>query len=174
MENMPVQVGVLDLILLGLMLLFAVRGLVRGFVPELGGVLSLLLAVLAAGSSGLHDLVTRWFAALLPDAGWADLAAYIAVFLVVFVILYMLFQILERLVSDKAPSWLDRGLGGVAGAVKGLVACTLLLVCLAYVAPESNFRQASILAPKFNSFWASISDISGGSHKLPDLSVLNR
>ena len=174
MENMPVQVGVLDLIILGLLLLLTVRGLVRGFVPELGGVLSLLLAIVAAGSLRLHEAVAGWFASLLPDPGWADLASYAAVFLVVFIILRMVFQILERLVSDKAPGWLDRGLGGLAGAIKGLGACTVILVCLAYAAPESKLRQASILAPKINSFWNAVSDLSGGAYKLPRLAVLNR
>jgi membrane protein required for colicin V production len=169
MENIPVQAGVLDLIITGLVLLFTVRGLVRGVIPELGGVLSVVSAVIAAGNRNAHDLVRSWFASLLPDPGWADLAAYIGVFLVLFVILRMFFQILERLVSRRAPGWIDRGLGGLAGAVKGLVACTLILVCLAYTAPESGFRRDSLLAPGFNSFWSGVSGLTGGSYKLPAL-----
>lgn len=167
MENVPVQAGVLDLILACLMLLFAVRGLVRGIVPELGGVFSILLAVLAAGSRAIHEKTAGWFDALLPDPGWSDLAAYVSVFLAVFIVMRMIFQILERLASEKAPGWLDRGLGGLAGALKGLLACTLVLVCLAYMAPESNFRQSSLSAPYFNSFWSAVSDLTGGAHRLP-------
>ena len=169
MENMPLQVGVLDLILAALLLLFLVRGLVRGIVPELGGVLSILLAVLASGSGTLHNKVAGWYDALLPDPGWSDLAAYVSVFLAVFIIARMLFQILERLASEKAPGWLDRGLGGLAGFIKGLLACTIILVCLAYLAPESNFRKSSLLAPYFNSFWSQVSELTGGAHRLPRL-----
>lgn len=169
MENMPVQVGALDLILAGLLLLFTVRGLVRGLVPELGGALSIPLAVFACGNSSLHGLAADWFAALLPDPGWADFAAYAGVFLAVYVVARLIFQILERLVSDRAPGWLDRGLGGLAGAVKGLLAGTLLLVCLAYAAPESDFRQSSLLAPWFNEFWDGVSELTGGAQKLPRL-----
>lgn len=167
MENMPIQVGVLDLVLAGLLLLFLLRGLVRGIVPELGGVLSILLAVLASGSRPVHERATGWFDAILTDQGWSDLAAYVSVFLVVFILMRMLFQILERLTSEKAPGWLDRGLGAIAGAVKGIVGCTLILVCLSYVAPESDLRQSSMLAPYFNEFWAGVSELTGGAHKLP-------
>lgn len=169
MENMPIQPGILDLVIFGLMLLFVVRGLVRGIVPELGSVLAILLAVLVSGSRAPHELAAGWFDTLLPDKGWSDFAAYVSVFLAVYLVMRMVFQILERLVSEKAPGWLDRTLGGLAGSIKGLLACTLILFCLAYAAPDSELRRSSLLAPHFNSFWSAVSDLTGGAYKLPKL-----
>lgn len=174
MENIPLQVGSLDIVLAALLLLFTVRGLVRGIVPELSGVLSILLALFAAGNRSLHNLAASWLDNVLPDSGWSDFVAYIVIFLAVFIIVRMLFQIVENLVTDKAPGWIDRLLGGAAGAVKGFAACTILLFCLAYIAPESSFRQTSVLAPYLDSLWGSLSELSDGMHKLPDLSVPQR
>lgn len=171
MDSMPFAIGLLDLVIFGLLLLFAVRGLVRGLVPELAGVLSILLAVLLAANNALHSALAGFMQKLLPDPGWADFVTYILVFVAAFILLRMVFQILERALTSHAPGWLDRGLGGLAGTLKGLVACTLLLICLAYVAPDSQFRRESRLAPYFNDFWEELSELSGGIQQLPKLSL---
>lgn len=171
MDNMPFSVGLLDLALLGLFVLFTMRGLVRGLVPELAGVLSIVLALLLAANKSLHEAVAAFMRKLLPDPAWADLLTYLLVFLVFFILLRMLFQMLERAVTAHAPSWLDRSLGGLAGAVKGFAACTLLLVCLAYAAPDSDFRRNSLLAGHFNDFWEEVDDLSGGIQRLPKLAL---
>lgn len=168
---MPAQASVLDLVIAALLLLLAVRGMVRGIVPELGGVLSVFIAVIASGNKALHDWAAGWLAPLLDDPGWADFIAYIGVFFIVFILLRLLFQALERAFGERAPGWIDRGLGGMAGAVKGLIACTVLLVCLSYVAPDSRLRQDSFLAPYFAGFWEEVSEFTNGVHKLPDLSA---
>ena len=172
MNDLPLQFGILDLILAGFLLLFTLRGLARGLVPELGGLLSLLIAIGVSGSKPVHEAVTGFMENLLPDPGWAGFAAYVVVFIGLFIILRMLFQMLERVFSKQAPGWLDRGLGALAGFAKGIVACTIILVCLAYIAPESNFRQSSLMASYFNGFWHGVSSLIGGGHKLPELSML--
>lgn len=171
MNDLPLQFGILDLVLAGLLLLFTLRGLARGLVPELGSLLSLLIAIGVTGNRTVHETVTDFMKNLLPDPGWASFAAYVVVFLGLFIILRMLFQILERVFSKQAPGWLDRSLGALAGFAKGIVSCTIILVCLSYIAPESNFRQASVMAPYFNEFWHGINSLTGGGHKLPELSL---
>lgn len=124
-----------------------------------------------SGNQYVHNTVTELLEELLPDPGWSSFAAYIVVFLGVYVISRMIFQILERVFTKQAPGWLDRILGALAGLAKGLVACTIVLVCIAYIAPESNFRQASVMAPYFNDFWNGVSSLTGGAQQLPELSL---
>lgn len=170
---MALTFSVLDLAMAAIILLLALRGALRGLVLELSGLTAALLGFIISGNVHVHAWGTKQINVFLSDPAWSDFLAYIGIFIMVFILVSILFNLFNRLLVARAPNRTTRFLGALAGAVKGLCLCTLVLLCLRYVAPHSKIRRNSLLAPYINDFWAAISRMTDGLQTLPDLGLLN-
>lgn len=169
--DMPTTINSLDLVMAVIILLLGLRGMLHGFIAEISGLVALLMAVFAAGNSTLNGEVARLLSGILTDPAWAHLLSYVGIFIAVFLLAATLFRIADKILSAKTPNWVDRLLGLLAGGIKGVVFCTLLLVCIYYLAPDSQIRRGSMLAPYMNELWENISRATDGFHKLPELGL---
>lgn len=142
-----VQLNWLDYIIIGLVLLSAVGGAVRGLLKEVLPLVSLVLGLLVAYkvSPGLQPYVLEW---------WEnDTMAYVFCFVVSFVLAWILLGLLGgllyKLVKASAAGPLDKLLGLILGLVRGVaVVVIVVLVMLAFLPPEHDALQGSVLAPK--------------------------
>lgn len=141
----------LDIGLAVILLLGLTRGIMRGFLREIFGLVGLAagLTLSLAFSSGLGHVLARW----IPPG-----AAYAVAFLLLFFGAIGASALIGRAathLADKTPlGILNRILGGGLGFVKALVAVIVFLAVLHVVPGGNGFLRGSRLAP-----WA---ETSGG------------
>ena len=131
-----------DLALLILVLVFAVRGAISGAARQIAGVLGLIIAYACAGPGA--RLVAPWLARNLAlSSSVATIAATLAVFVVVLVLARLvLIAGLERMFGgDRGErSGVDRALGFVLGGAVVAGFAWVLLSAITFV--EDNVRIA--------------------------------
>ena len=126
-------------------------------------VLSVLLAAAQGFFLEIFSLAGTVFGYLAAAWGYARLAptfepyvktqwaANAAAFLTIFIAVTLLASAMGRLVratmKEVGLRWFDRVLGGVFGLVRGLVVVMVLVLAVAWFAPQSPFLANSRLAP---------------------------
>jgi membrane protein required for colicin V production len=123
----------LDWIFVAIMLLLAVRCLVRGFVAELLSVASYAIGL------GLALILYKQGGALLatsyPKLPLPQAVAFIALFLIAFLLTRVLAKALAEGIEASHLEALDKVLGFILGAIEGLVAVSLILLLLQAIKP---------------------------------------
>jgi membrane protein required for colicin V production len=119
--------SIFDLAILGLLILFAGMGVLRGMVRELYSLGVWLLAILCGWL--FADAVGTWFE-VLEDAELRRLIAFLAVVLAMLAILTLAVFILRMLLPRPSPDATSRVIGGALGALRG-AAVIVVLVLLA-------------------------------------------
>jgi uncharacterized membrane protein required for colicin V production len=121
----------IDVALVGLLLLCAVRGFWRGFFRESFGFLGLVLGLVAAlrfadaGATFLTDFVPG--SAVLPAAGRMGVA-FVAIFVVVQTFLNLFGFLLDRLVGSLLVRRLNHAAGALFALAKGGAVLALVLL----------------------------------------------
>lgn len=133
----------LDFGLIGLCVVLAVFGLLRGFVRQAISVAGLILG---------HILAVRYNAEaqglLQFDFPHAGMAAYGLVLLAVYIAVRLLGLLIERWIRGTKLSGLDRLLGALAGGAKGVLFSILLVFVLVVLLPrDAAILKKSRLAP---------------------------
>ena len=147
LPHVDIQLGWVDLVLLGMFLLSVLIGLWRGFVFEIVSLLGWLVAFIIANSAGpfLADLVPLDSAS--PQVRlWA---AYIVVFVLVLLTCTLLARLLRALISATPLSFVDRLLGGIFGVVRG----ALILVVVATLVTLSPYAESATWKSSHGSLW---------------------
>ena len=147
LPHVDLQLGWVDLVLLGIFLLSVLIGLWRGFVFEIVSLLGWLVAFIIANSAGpfLADLVP------LDNANaqvrlWA---AYIVVFVLVLLTCTLLARMLRALIAATPLSFVDRLLGGVFGVVRG----ALILVVVGTLVTLSPYANSTAWKGSHGALW---------------------
>ena len=120
--------SILDLVFLSIVVLFAVLGVVRGFIKELfargAPVLGLWAAVL------LYRRVNEFFEPYIKIHILSLIVSFLMVFIVVYIILMIVRNIVSGIFGGEILKGLDRILGFAFGIVEGLALVALLLILL--------------------------------------------
>lgn len=120
--------GILDWICIGVLLVLALRGVIRGFSAEFFSFVSFTLAFLAAFfSSGIMARQLEIYLEL-KYSPWNQ----VMIFLFIFIIVYLLVKLIDNLIQDflEASSFLDRFdrfLGFFLGLAEGLVLSAVII-----------------------------------------------
>jgi membrane protein required for colicin V production len=123
--------NLLDAGILAILLMFAGMGALRGVVREL---LSLTVWVVAIGSGWLFaDAVGTWFAQL-NDPDFRRLLAFVIIVVTMLAVLSVAVFVLRHLLPRPAPTWHDRAVAALLGALRGTVV-VVVLVLLAGITP---------------------------------------
>jgi membrane protein required for colicin V production len=124
MSNLPVTA--LDLVVLGVVFISALLAAVRGFTREVLAIGSWIAAAVAAYA--LHPFVVPYLKDYIPNAQLQLAAAIAAVFLVTLVIVSFITVRLSDLILDSKIGALDRTLGFLFGAARGLLIAVIAFV----------------------------------------------
>ena len=120
--------AVIDMVLLVLLIVLAIRGAIRGFVAEIGSVAALVVGF--GGAILFYKPLAALIGRMFGISMWNPLIA----FLLLFLVLYLVIKLLERLlhaVFDKLNlERLDRAIGLFLGLAEGLLAVCVLLFLL--------------------------------------------
>lgn len=136
--------SVLDIGLGILVLLFLVRGLLRGLVNEVAGLIGLFLGFLLAGRH--YPQLLPQFTVVIESPRLAAAASYAVIFVAVLIVVALCAVIVKRVMVLTLTSWLDNLLGGLVGTAKGVFIASIVLALMSRFVPDSPFLKDSILA----------------------------
>jgi len=121
----------LDLVILVVSAVFAIRGLLKGAVRTAFTIAGLLVGIALAGRCYLSLAET-----ISPGgAPWSGIAAYAIILIATLVAAAIVGAIVARLIHLSMLGWLDRLVGGVLGFVIGGLLCAALLAILSKYLP---------------------------------------
>lgn len=137
-----------DLAIIGVVLLFAVIGIIRGFVKE---VLSLTSWILAFWLSFTYaDTLSQGFEPYIDAPVLRVVAAFAALFIGSLLVLTIASFLIHKLLVPNAIKGTDRVLGGLFGALKGaVIIAALMLFAYETVLPQESWWRGSLLANRF-------------------------
>jgi membrane protein required for colicin V production len=133
------SINILDLGIGILILLFLVRGLLRGFVYEVAGLIGLFLGLFLAGK--FYPLLTPQFAGFIESPRWAASLAYGTILILALIFVGLCAAVFKRFVGLTFAAWLDNLLGLMAGALKGTFVCAIILALMQRFVPGSPFLE---------------------------------
>jgi membrane protein required for colicin V production len=118
----------LDMVVLGLVAVFALRGAFKGFVWQAVRLVALFAAVWGAGAwhGWLAERLGSWFT-FLPDRA-VPVISWVVIFVLLMILGSYLAYMIRGLIRSADLSALDRTAGLVLGAATGLALCTVLLL----------------------------------------------
>jgi membrane protein required for colicin V production len=138
----------LDLLFLAVVVGLTARGIWRGFINDLSGLLGLLLGYLFAGP--LSERLEPFLVAFIDNAELRrGLAYYVSLFLIYLGVVF-LGKIATRLSKLILLGWLNRLLGALSGLAKGIFIASLVALPLRWfgdafpsVGPGAEYRSQS-------------------------------
>lgn len=134
----------LDIVFLILIAIFTIRGLFRGFIMEIAGLVALIAGFMAANR--FYPLLSEQLT-FLENPQWRAIAAYLTILCLVLVLVNLAGRFVRKLVGLTMISWLDYLVGAALGILTGTLVCILLLAVLRILMPNVNFIQTSKLVP---------------------------
>lgn len=131
---------VYDLLVLGLLLLFMVRGLWLGFLKQIIGLVALYFGYIVA--SQYHDRLFPFLRDLSGNPKVVFFAAYALLFAATYIVAVLAGKGLHYVIKVSMAGWFDRLLGGVLGLAKGVLLVVLMHMVLGTVlAPENQLLR---------------------------------
>ncbi|MDI6797340.1 MAG: CvpA family protein [Desulfatibacillaceae bacterium] len=145
----------LDIVILVLVAWCLVRGLMRGLISEIAGILGVVVGFWAAYKwhAGMAEYLSGWVQH--PDSIWQTHPHYISIasFLVLFVLVYLgvsligwAIKAITRIVS---MGWADRLVGGIFGVAKAVLIGFVIILAITVLnrTGEATIVNESRLAP---------------------------
>jgi membrane protein required for colicin V production len=126
----------LDLAVLVIVLISGFLALLRGFTREVLAILSWVAA--AAAAYYLHPLALPYVKPYIPKENIALAVAAGGVFLVTLLVVSLFTVKLSDVILDSKVGALDRTLGFVFGAARGLLLAVVAFVFYSWLVPEAN------------------------------------
>lgn len=126
----------LDLAVLIVVLVSGLLALLRGFTREVLAILSWIVA--AAAAYYLHEHATHYFKPYIAKEELATLASIATVFLIALILVSIITVKLSDIILDSKVGALDRTLGFVFGAVRGVLLAMVAFVFYSWLVPEAN------------------------------------
>jgi membrane protein required for colicin V production len=147
--------NILDMIIIGAMIFFIVRGIWRGFFKEIGSLAGVILGIWLAIK--LEPQLTLFLKSHLSSGRFLSLISFAGIFFVVLVGCNLAGWGLKALVKKVFLGWADKGLGAALAIVKGIVLTYLVIVLLTFFLPaKAPLIARSKLAPVIVSSYKAI------------------
>ena len=147
-----------DLAIIAIVLLFAVIGVIRGFIREVLSLLSWILAFWLAFT--FADATSYLLEPYIEAPVLRVIAAFAALFISALLLFTVISFLVHKLLAVSGIKGTDRALGGLFGAVKGLVIiAALMLFAHETVLPQEKWWRTSLLASHFQPLVLVIRDL---------------
>lgn len=146
--------NIVDLILCIFLLLGLVRGIFKGFLVELAGLVALIAGIYAAIHFSQYafdfwDLFFDW------DEKYLSIAAFASTFFIVVLLISLLGKVLTKMASLLALGLVNRILGGIFGTLKMAFLASLFFMFLTHFSlftVDEETREKSLLYEPVSAF----------------------
>ncbi len=136
----------LDISLLAIVVLFALRGLSKGFLSEVFALGALVAGTIAA--SRYYDVVEPHLQVYMSNPTGVKAASYLLTFLAAMILVSLVGKLIKTMLVVPILGGADRIAGGAFGALEGALIGLLILLMIQSFMPKVNFLKESVLAPK--------------------------
>ena len=137
-----------DLAIIGVIFIFLIVGLIRGLIKEVLSLVSWILSFWLAFT--FAESTSAYFEPYLDSPLLRVIAAFAVLFVLSMLFLSAIGYLLHKILAVSGIRGIDRILGGLFGAAKGLVIiAALMLFAQETVLPEEDWWQKSMLTPHF-------------------------
>ena len=124
----------LDLLIVGLVLVLTLRGIWRGFINDLSGLLGLVLGYFIAGP--LAKYLDPFLEAFVEGPRLREGIAYYLSLFVIYLTVVFLGKLATGLSKLVLLGWLNRLLGALSGFTKGILIASLVALPLRWIGNE--------------------------------------
>jgi membrane protein required for colicin V production len=139
-------VNFFDIIVIVILGYCLIRGVFRGLIKELSSIIGVLGGFYAAFTYYL--LVAKPLSKWITNTGYLNILSFLIIFCGVFLIISILGVIINYLLKIAFLGWLDRILGSVFGAMKGILIVSVLLIAFTAFLPKGTpVIKDSLLSP---------------------------
>ena len=147
-----------DLTIIGVVVVFAVIGVVRGLIKEVLSLTSWVLAFWAAFT--FADPASAVFEPYIDTPVLRIITSFAVLFISTLLLLTIISFLIHKLLSVSGIRGTDRALGGMFGGLKGLVIiAALMLFAHETVLPQEEWWRSSLLAERFQPLVLIIKDV---------------
>ena len=135
-----------DFVIIGLLLLFTLRGFWVGFLRQITVLAALLIGYVIAGQ--YHDKLFPFLRGITDNPQAVFWISYAILFACTYVLTMLMGKGLAKVVELTVAGWFDKLLGGALGFAKGGVLVVLLyMVLTGILAPENSMIRHCQLCP---------------------------
>jgi len=164
--------GIIDAVLLIIIGVFAVKGLIKGLVMEIFGLLALVAGYIV-GFKYSH-VFAKPVEALGLDEKAADAIGYVVGFLVAYIIVVLVGNLLSKAFKEVKLGSVNRGGGFLFGGIKAAVILGLILSSIITVAPKSSTFSKNLQDGMISGKLAKVSPfVYKVMNKIPDVKKIN-
>lgn len=130
-----------DILSLSLVLIFAVMGLVRGFVSELFRLAAIVVGFIGALIS--YETVYRHIIFIDIGSRTKTILSFILAFIVICFAVLIIGWVIRKIIHLAMLGWADRLLGALAGGFKAVVLIWLAVLSFAHL-PDTDLKQVLV------------------------------
>lgn len=143
------EINLLDIAVVVILLVFLVRGFLRGLTREVSGLVGFVggFALARHFQPTVQPSVQRLFS----NSDVAGIVAFALIFLLTLFMVALLAVGLRKLMSFSLTSWIDHLLGALAGLAKGFLLMSLMFFLIQGFFPNLQIVQQAQATPFFNS-----------------------
>jgi len=135
-----------DFVIVGLLLLFVLRGLWVGFLAQITTLVALLVGYVIAGQ--YHDKLFPFLREVTDNPHAVFWASYVVLFAITYIIAMLIGKVLAKVVNLTIAGWFDKLLGGALGVAKAVILIVFLSMILSGVlAPENKMLRNCYFCP---------------------------
>jgi len=135
------HMNILDIIIVGLLAFFLIKGIFRGFFREIASLAGIIFGLLIGNH--YHPQMADYLKAYIPLQKALPLIGFFTLFIAVIIAFHLFGLLLNRLFKRLLIGWFDRTLGICFAMIKGIIISYLLIVLLTFFVPSTSPLIAS-------------------------------
>jgi len=128
--------NVIDLIILGLITFFVIKGIFKGFFREISSLAGIIIGFLIGNH--YHPYVTGFLKDHIPFEKFLPLISFLILFFAALIVFNLFGILLHHLFKRLFIGWFDRTLGFGFALIKGIIVSYLLIVLLTFFLPSKS------------------------------------
>lgn len=129
--------NILDICILVLVIWLTYRGFKKGFIIELSSLVALALGIF--GAIHFSNLISPYISQIGVSDKFIPIASFATTFLLIILSVMLIAKFIEKLIDILSLSFLNKLSGGLFGALKALLLCTVIVVFLNKIDQRINF-----------------------------------
>ena len=135
-----------DIFIIVIIAFCLIRGFFKGLIGELAGIIGVIAGFY--GAMTYYPMLAVYTEQWIHTKGLSNLLAFFILFCAIFIIITLISLLIRKFLSIIFLGWMDRVLGLVFGAAKGLlIVCVIFLVMTSFLPKTSGIIKDSGLAP---------------------------
>ena len=138
--------NVFDVLVLIIISYCLIRGLFKGLIREVSGIIGVVAGFY--GANTYYLILTPYLEFLIETPGTRNLVAFFVLFCIILIFVNLVAVLIRKFLNLVFLGWVDRSFGFVFGGAKGvLIGSALFIMMTTFIPENSNFLSDSKSAP---------------------------